>query len=504
MLQWGSAAAAAIAGGGCDGIGFQGSSSLVQSLINLENNNEIFFNDCVVGAGVATLATLGRLVANGTSNIVSFENLTGRVPNIGAPLFKLVSGGGFFLNGSNIYNQAFDGGGSAVADRDLIFHAGGSWNTISVRTTFAYLFDRGLLAYLDQDGQTLGDVHIQGNWFDEMNEGILLLPLHVNSAIGNVDISDVEITGKKGSAIRTAGSGHITRLDLAGLAIRETKKNAIDLSTPVHMSKMDKVTVSQVNEPCDFTASISGTTMTVTARSGSPGGTLAVGDVITGTGVTPGTVITALGTGTGLTGTYTISPSQTVSSRAMSTTTGHYAALYMAAGSENVQITGCSFGTAGDVLGAGFGAYGVQIDGGDNFRVVNSTAEGLTANWNVTGLTNSVIVDGMGYGAGMGGTVTQATSKSTGVTLDKLCGQITMNGAALAAATIVSFVLTDSRIAATDVLVLNHVSGGTPGSYTLNARAAAGSATINVRNNTAGSLSEAIVIGFAVVKAVTS
>ncbi len=109
--------------------------------------------------------------------------------------------------------------------------------------------------------------------------------------------------------------------------------------------------------------------------------------------------------------------------------------------------------------------------------------------------------DGIGYSAGAGGSITQQTNKATGVTLSKTCGQVTMNNAALAAATIVSFVLTNTCIAATDVLVLNHVSGGTPGSYTLNAQCAAGSATINVRNNTAGSLSDAIVISFALVKA---
>lgn len=111
---------------------------------------------------------------------------------------------------------------------------------------------------------------------------------------------------------------------------------------------------------------------------------------------------------------------------------------------------------------------------------------------------------GIGYTTGAGGTVTQATSKATTVVLSKVVGQITMNGAALAAGTIVSFTLTNTAIAVGDVLVLNHVSGGTPGSYTLNARAAAGSATIDVRNNTAGSLSEAIVIGFALLKGATS
>jgi hypothetical protein len=112
--------------------------------------------------------------------------------------------------------------------------------------------------------------------------------------------------------------------------------------------------------------------------------------------------------------------------------------------------------------------------------------------------------DKTGYITGEGGTVAQSSSKSTTVTLNKKCGQITMNGAALAAATTVTFTLTNSTIAATDLLVLNHVSGGTAGSYMLNAQAASGSASINVRNINGSSLSEAIVIGFAVVKAVAA
>lgn len=111
---------------------------------------------------------------------------------------------------------------------------------------------------------------------------------------------------------------------------------------------------------------------------------------------------------------------------------------------------------------------------------------------------------GVGYTTGAGGTVTQATSKSTTVALAKMCGNITMNNAALAAGTIVSFTLTNAGIAASDVMVLNHIFGGTIGAYTLNAQCGAGTAQINVRNNTAGSLSDAIVIQFAVIKAVNS
>ena len=109
-----------------------------------------------------------------------------------------------------------------------------------------------------------------------------------------------------------------------------------------------------------------------------------------------------------------------------------------------------------------------------------------------------------GYGNGAGGAITQATNKSTGVTLNTRCGQITMNNASLAANTAVSFTLTNSQIAATDVLVLSHAGGGTLGAYFFGHRCAAGSATLTVRNLTAAALAEAVVIGFAVVKATTA
>lgn len=54
------------------------------------------------------------------------------------------------------------------------------------------------------------------------------------------------------------------------------------------------------------TGSITGTVMTITAVTS---GLLAVGDTINGTGVTAGTVITSLGTGTGGTGTYNVNNS---------------------------------------------------------------------------------------------------------------------------------------------------------------------------------------------------
>ena len=110
-------------------------------------------------------------------------------------------------------------------------------------------------------------------------------------------------------------------------------------------------------------------------------------------------------------------------------------------------------------------------------------------------------LEAFGFLTGEGGAVTQATSKSTGVTLDKRCGAITMNNAALAASTSVSFTLTNSTIAADDIIVTNITGAATAGSYTLNVDdIAAGSCRLHLRNVSGGSLGEALVIGFAVIK----
>lgn len=66
-----------------------------------------------------------------------------------------------------------------------------------------------------------------------------------------------------------------------------------------------------------FTGSITDTLMTITAVAPGYVGELAVGSVVFGVGVAAGTVVTALGTGGGGIGTYTVAPSQTIASRAL-------------------------------------------------------------------------------------------------------------------------------------------------------------------------------------------
>jgi len=109
----------------------------------------------------------------------------------------------------------------------------------------------------------------------------------------------------------------------------------------------------------------------------------------------------------------------------------------------------------------------------------------------------------IGYAAGAQGSVTQLTDKSTAVTLNKSAGVITMNNASLTTATNATFTLNNSIISAKDTVILT-ISGGqaTPGSYNVFANGvAAGSVSISLRNISGGTLSEAVVINFAVIHA---
>jgi hypothetical protein len=108
-----------------------------------------------------------------------------------------------------------------------------------------------------------------------------------------------------------------------------------------------------------------------------------------------------------------------------------------------------------------------------------------------------------GYTAAAQGTVTQATSKSTAVTLNKAAGQITMNNAALAGATNVTFTLNNSLISVNDIVILNIAADATAGSYNCWVSGlSVGSVSITVRNISGGSLSEAVVLNFALIHCV--
>lgn len=138
--------------------------------------------------------------------------------------------------------------------------------------------------------------------------------------------------------------------------------------------------------------------------------------------------------------------------------------------------------------------------GGTTLSATLSGAGFLTT---ASGISSASPTAGIGYSTGAGGTVTQATSKTTGVTLNTICGTITCNAASLPASTTNSFTLTNSTIAATDNII-TQIAGAFSG-YQVTAHAiAAGSVVIDLRNVTAGALAEAVTIRFTVLKSVNA
>lgn len=117
---------------------------------------------------------------------------------------------------------------------------------------------------------------------------------------------------------------------------------------------------------------------------------------------------------------------------------------------------------------------------------------------------------GFGYktGVGVGSTVTQQTNRTTGVTINKLSGAITTNNASLAAEATADFVVTNSKVAVTDVVVVSQRSGSNGGGTIVSvAGVANGSFTIRVHNgNVAAGTAEtgAIIINFVVIKGAAS
>lgn len=110
---------------------------------------------------------------------------------------------------------------------------------------------------------------------------------------------------------------------------------------------------------------------------------------------------------------------------------------------------------------------------------------------------------GLGYfaGSGVGGTVTQATSISTGVTLSKRCGQITTVASTLAAAAEATFTVTNTKVTAKDMVLVSTTYAGAGTPLVFCSKVAAGSFDITITNlHAANALDAVLVINFAVIK----
>jgi hypothetical protein len=126
-----------------------------------------------------------------------------------------------------------------------------------------------------------------------------------------------------------------------------------------------------------------------------------------------------------------------------------------------------------------------------------ATGTSLTA----SGAIVSTGTAGVGYATGAGGSVTQGTSRTTGVTINKRCGAITMFSAA-GSATAATFTVTNSTVEATDVIILNQKSGTNLYDLLITA-VSAGSFNITFLT-TGGTATDAPVINFAVIDGVNA
>lgn len=196
-------------------------------------------------------------------------------------------------------------------------------------------------------------------------------------------------------------------------------------------------------------------------------------------------------------------------------------------GSGNVSISNVNI-TGGSVSGVVFtGSFsGITAITSDSFFTGN-TAAGLTLTGNSlladgtdanigisitpkgTGVvtTSSVRVNNsIGFASGSGGTVTQLTSRTTGVTLNAPTGQITLVAGSITGLSSQEFTLTNSFIAATDVVLVSFASGLTSAQYDVTVTATAnGSCKIAVHNvNNSATPTDTPVINFVVFKGVNS
>lgn len=126
-------------------------------------------------------------------------------------------------------------------------------------------------------------------------------------------------------------------------------------------------------------------------------------------------------------------------------------------------------------------------------------------------ITSSSASAGVGYATGAGGTATQATNRSTGVTMSPnpcTSGLITTDTTSLAAEASAAFIVTDSAVAVGDVVVASIRSGSNGGNTAVTVKiVTAGTFTLMVSNNNAsGGTAEtgAILINFAIIKSVSA
>ena len=314
--------------------------------------------------------------------------------------------------------------------------------------------------------------------------------------------------GAAGSVPYQSGAGATTFLSI-GTAGQYARVNAgataPEWSSPAALTKTDDTNVTLTLGGSASTALLNAASITVGWT-----GTLAVsrGGTGTGTAFTAGSVVFA-----GASGVYSQNNAQFFWDN-----TNNRLGIGTASPGTKLEVSGAvktNYAVSSGALAAyvsstgGLYTYFASTAGYINAVTDNSGTAGTlifstgTERMRISSTGNVVVTGpgGLGYGSGSGGAVTQTTSRTTGVTLDKTNGAITLVSAA-GTATWQTFTVTNNTVAATDTVIVNQKSG--TDLYEIHITAvAAGSFNISFKT-TGGTTTEQPVFNFAVIKSVTS
>lgn len=189
--------------------------------------------------------------------------------------------------------------------------------------------------------------------------------------------------------------------------------------------------------------------------------------------------------------------------------------LTITSGGDEANDTSFAFTATGQFLSL------VSVEEGSNLRWRVVSSDGVTGGTTALGsltvagtaavtgalsgsssIKSSSASAGVGYATGAGAAVTQGTSRTTGVTINAVCGSITLVSAA-GSATPFSFTVTNSAVAATDVIVVSQKSGTDKYTTQVVSAVAAGSFQLTLAN-ASGTTTEQPVFNFAVIKSVAA
>jgi hypothetical protein len=304
---------------------------LGNGLLTCSNSN--FTNSASGGSGINMLSAntvIGIICSSFTISDVSAYTITAAV----APTYAA-------LNGISYNSSAIAAYSTLIGSNVSVFDYAARATSVANGGTGQTSYTNGQLLIGNTTGNTLAKATLTAGTGISVTNGAGAITLANTGA---------QLTANTFTGTQTLPAG------TTSIAPAKLQAGSLLTTPTAHSIEWDGAN-QYVSTGASFTASISGTTMTVT---GTPTGVIQIGMRISGTGVTAGTTITAAGTGTGGAGTYTVSASQTVSSTTIAGTIRCIVGTFVngaAGGTGAVPASSAAIGRAGQMAFDSTGFY---------------------------------------------------------------------------------------------------------------------------------------------------